>query len=493
MPSLNDLVRSRTDLTDADLDWLHNVLGEWQLLSDLSFSDLVMWAVTRDGRRLVAVAQMRPTTARTMLIDDVVGTEVARDAQPELARALDQGTLTTGTSERVWDGAVGHACATFVPVRRAGSVIAVIARYGEDDAETPRSPLERAYLDAADALSAMLAQGRFPFPALFVHDAATPRVGDGLIRLDADGIVTYASPNAVSAYRRVGLSGDLVGCDLARVTAEMSPDDAPVDESAAAVVAGRSPRIAEVAALGTNLLVRAIPLQPGGQRQGALVLVRDVTEMRRRERDNITRDATIREIHHRVKNNLQTVAALLRLQARRLDEPEAREALQEAVRRVGSIAVVHETLSRTPDEHVAFDDIAERLMAMVVDVSLPGETHGVTARRSGAFGVLPADVATPLAMALTELMQNAVAHGLGQRGGQLDLRASRTAGRLRVEVADNGVGVPSGFDPDRDGELGLQIVRTLVIGELGGTVTFEPVRSGGTRAVVDVPVGGWAV
>src|SRR5258708_12303859 len=87
-------------------------------------------------------------------------------------------------------------------------------------------------------------------------------------------------------------------------------------------------------------------------------MLRDVTELRHRERELITKDATIREIHHRVKNNLQTVAALLRLQARRLNAAEARAALEEAVRRGGSIAIVHETLSHAPDKAGDFDDIA---------------------------------------------------------------------------------------------------------------------------------------
>ena len=80
------------------------------------------------------------------------------------------------------------------------------------------------------------------------------------------------------------------------------------------------------------------------------MLLRDVTDLRSRDRELVTKDATIREIHHRVKNNLQTVAALLRLQARRMTVPEARAALEEAVRRVGSIALVHETLSQSLDE-----------------------------------------------------------------------------------------------------------------------------------------------
>lgn len=158
--------------------------------------------------------------------------------------------------------------------------------------------------------------------------------------------------------------------------------------------------------------LRAIPLKPKGVRIGSLILCRDVTELRRRERELITKDATIREIHHRVKNNLQTVAALLRLQARRMDSEQGREALNEAVRRVGSIAIVHETLSQNLDERVEFDEIADRVLAMVSEIS-PGKT----VRRTGRFGILDAEVATPLSMVLTEILQNALEHAFATGSG----------------------------------------------------------------------------
>jgi len=151
------------------------------------------------------------------------------------------------------------------------------------------------------------------------------------------------------------------------------------------------------------------------------VLVRDVTELRRRERELLTKDATIREIHHRVKNNLQTVAALLRLQARRTELAQAKGALEEAVRRVASIALVHELLSTAPDESVPFDQVADRVLAMVVEVS--SSDGGVRPTRKGSFGVVPAEVATPLAVVLSELVQNAVEHGLG--GGQRERGQAR--------------------------------------------------------------------
>jgi two-component sensor histidine kinase len=377
-----------------------------------------------------------------------------------------------------------------IPVVHAGRAVAVVARDTNLAAARTPSRLEIAYLRSASELAQMLAEGRWPAVGEGgPDDGSGPRVGDGLVRLDADGTVAYASPNALSAYRRLGHLGDLVGLRLDTVTGALAtPVVGPVDEPVMAAASGRLPRLGEVEARDAVVQLRSIPLRPGGDHIGAVVLVRDVTELRRRERQLIGKDATIREIHHRVKNNLQTVAALLRLQARRVSLPEARAALEESVRRVSSIAVVHETLSGTLDESVRFDEIADRIAAMVTEVAAP---EGVRLVRRGSFGTLPAEVATPLAMVVTELLQNAVEHGYGESsGGLVELRVVRTEGGLRVQVVDDGRGLPADFRLDDSDRLGLQIVRTLVETELGGRLTLGRREDRGTEVTVEVAVPG---
>jgi two-component sensor histidine kinase len=238
--------------------------------------------------------------------------------------------------------------------------------------------------------------------------------------------------------------------------------------------------------------MRALPLMPAGVPIGALVLVRDITEVRRRDRQLMTKDATIREIHHRVKNNLQTVAALLRLQARRVGVPAARHALEESVRRVASIALVHETLSMTAessDEAVEFDGIVDRVAAAAVEVGASELT--VVVRREGDFGVLPAEIATPLVMVLNELLQNAVEHAFepaAPPSPEVVVSVHRFRKQLHVTVADNGRGLPEGFELDTSERLGLQIVRTLATGELRGTIELRRRAEGGTEAVMVVPL-----
>jgi two-component system, sensor histidine kinase PdtaS len=500
VPTLTDLARSHSSLSAADLEWLHSLVSDWQLLADLSFADLILWVPVRSPdstRRFgwVAVAQMRPTTGPTSSPDDVVGTRTGPGERALLDTARAERRIWR-ESDPDWTSGV-PVRAEAIPVTRDGQVIAVIERSTNlNSARTP-SRLELTYLQGADDLARMVAEGTFPYLGQDATLVRSPRVGDGLLRLDGAGCVTYASPNAQSAYRRLGLTADLLGAELAQASAlltKASQSGEPVDESLMLVARGRAPRETEIDGNGAVVQLRSIPLIVGGERTGALILVRDVTELRRRERELLTKEATIREIHHRVKNNLQTVAALLRLQARRLQAPEARAALEEAVRRVGSIAIVHETLSHAPEEIVDFDDIAERVAMMAGEVASP-EVR-VTPKITGHFGLLPSAVATPLSMVLTELLQNALEHGFGgpayknaaAEGGTIEVRVTRAPERLTVAVSDSGAGLPTGFDLESTTSLGLQIVRTLVVAELGGQLSIEPRAGGGTLATVNLPV-----
>ena len=498
MPSLTELVRSHTDLEDDDVAWLQLLQADWQIIADLSFADLVLWLPDREGSGFWAGAQMRPTTGPTAYVDDVVGTFVPVGRRPMLDAAWAQQRLVR-EGDPEWRDDVPVRVET-IPVRRHDRVIAVVARNTNLLGVRTPSRLELSYLQTAADLTQMIAHGSFPAPGQRSDHADSPRVGDGFLRVDATGRVAYASPNALSVYRRLGLSGDLAGLLLADLTRELVPPRRrPDEERLSAVLGGRAHLDTELATDQVALIVRAIPLRPTGDHIGAVILVRDVTDLRRRDRELVTKDATIREIHHRVKNNLQTVAALLRLQARRIDSESARSALEEAVRRVGTIAIVHETLSEAVEEQVDFDDVADRLGRMVTEVSAAGDR--VRVRRDGRFGVLPSEVATALAMVLTEVLQNAVEHGYGPSGapveglpegslrGQIVVTVRRLVGRLHMSVDDDGRGLPAGFDLDGSTNLGLSIVRTLVESELGGQLTVGAAPGGpGTRAAIDIPL-----
>jgi len=233
--------------------------------------------------------------------------------------------------------------------------------------------------------------------------------------------------------------------------------------------------------------------------------------VRRLDRLLLSKDAAIREVHHRVKNNLQTISSLLSLQARRVGDRAARVALHEAERRVRSIALVHEILSRDPSDQVPFAEIVSSLVQMAEDSVVSSQPIVISVH--GDLGEVAADVATPLAVTVAELLQNAVEHafdpenagghdaavGLEGAGGgagyapvgHVDLTMSNDESALRVEVRDDGLGLPEGFDIEKTSSLGLSIVRDLVVSQLEGTISMEPVLKadgGGTRVAISVPV-----
>ncbi len=482
MSALSVLLASHTDMNERQVGHLQRLVSEWQLLADLSFADLLLW-VEVDGRFL-CVAQCRPTTGPTAHDVDRVGEYRAGQRATALRVATEEKRIFR-ESDPEWAGdvPVRHEA---IPVIVEGAVIAVLGR--DSNLTTVRGPsqLELAYLQSAADLAAMVADGTFPGSDVPADSGPGPRVGDGMMRLDTEGFVLYASPNALSGFRRLGAPGDIVGQPFGELLRSVARDPLEARELVTlveAAVSGDHAISVEVDGGGATVVFRPIPLIPRGDRLGALVLLQDVTELRRRDRQIMSKDATIREIHHRVKNNLQTVAALLRLQARRVSAPQARTALEEAMRRVSAIALVHETLSVADEDTVRLDQVVDRLLGVLSEVTA-SETR-VRLTRTGSFGDVTAGLATPLVMVLAELVQNAVEHGFGERGsGTVEVRATRERSVLTVAVLDDGVGLPAGFSPDRSDRLGLQIVRTLADAELHTSVEWRARTDGvsGTSA-----------
>jgi len=489
---MTELIAQYGDLNDAEIEWLHLLIGDWQVVSDLAFADLVLWLPTRDGE-FVALAQARPPTSTTVHHEDVVGTFAPPSLRSQLSASYTQVRHQRARGPR-WFGSfsIREDC---VPVVYKGHPIAVLSRQTNLGAGRTPSRMELMYIESADDVLAMITRGEYPIQgATSGRQRGTPRVGDGLVRLNADGEVVYASPNALSCFHRLGLVGTLVGHSLVELTAGIIEYESTVDESMPLVLMGRAPWRTDIETSKAAISLRSIPLTDHGQRTGAILLCRDVTELRRRELDLMTKDATIREIHHRVKNNLATVAALLRLQSRRVEAPEARDALAEAMRRVTTISMVHEFLSQTLDEQVDLDEMLNRTLRLTADVS--STKTSVNTIQRGSFGPIPAEHATALALVLTELVTNAVEHAFtdGRETGNVWIDVAREGQNLTVSIADDGVGL-GGQDVDSLGQradsgLGNQIVRTLVSNELAGSIKWGERPGGGTEVIVKAKLRG---
>ena len=455
-----DMIQEGPGFEPGDAEWLHLLVGDWQLIADLSFADLVLW-FPHEEKGYIALAHVRPSTSHTMFHADFVGDAIEPEWEPLVSSAWRSQSI-----ERASESTVGNmevpARVEAIPMVRNGRTLAVITTHMDLSSSRMPSRLELTYRQCAYDLLKMGTLGLWPdFASPTGSRRGAPRVGDGLLRLDVDGIVQYASPNGVSAFRRLGDGDSLEGRSLAEVTTGLLKDRRMVDETLPLVVTGRMPWRTEIESRGVSLSLRAIPLRDATERFGAIVLCRDVSELRRREQELVTKDATIREIHHRVKNNLQTVAALLRMQSRRMHSEEGKQGLEQAMRRVATIALVHETLSQGLTQSVDFDELIDRQFRLAAEVASPASR--VSTEKEGAFEELPSDFATPLALVINELVTNAVEHGLQDREGTVWLSAKRhinSAGddALTVKIADDGVGLPAGVVAEG---LGLQIVRTL--------------------------------
>lgn len=485
MLSMTDVIGEHSDLSGEDATWLAGLVDQWDVLADLSFSDLILWVPDVDDNVFWAAAQCRPTTGPTALEDDVVGEDIAYDPESLVVEAYLSHEICGTSGNKLHAGIPVDVHA--VPILRGERVIAVVEIHTNRMGVRAPGALEDTYLETATQVMEMLREARFPTPGDKPVPWGTPRVGDGSLRVNAGGVITFASPNAMSAFRRLGWTGDLLGDRLAVILDSFRhARREPVEEVEPPLLSEDRVRETELETGLGAMRVRSQPLWRHGEPSGWFVTCRDVTDLRTRERELVTKDATIREIHHRVKNNLQTVAALLRLQARRTPSEEASNALADAQKRVAAIAVVHEILSQGFDTTVSFDEVADRLMTMVRDVATTRSKVAMT--RIGSFGSIPADVATNLSLVFTEVVQNALEHGLGDRPGQVVVTADQREGVLSVEVANDGETLPPGFSPGSSHSLGLSIVTTLVA-DLDGTFVMERGPEGvGTLAKLEIPL-----
>lgn len=447
---------------------LGNMGENLQLLADLAYGDVAL-AVRQDDGSLLVIADARPNTAIAPVPTTRSGTTLDPAEEPEAYQALDSARATAPRRSRTARG-IKYTTSAY-PIGGQRPYAVVVCNLADQVAESSGA-MEAAFMAAGDELLGLLAEQPLRDAKTGEPFSTQRTAGDGVMRVDAHGVVAYASPNAVNIMRSAGHDGPLPG-----TAASSLPGGgfgiAPVLGTTGAIMA-------DVEFGDRTFMYRSIALA-----ESVLVLVQDVTEARRREAELKVKEATIREVHHRAKNNLQTIASLLRIQARRSDGPAAR-ALEEATGRVSAMAVVHDLLAGSDEERVDFSQAAD-MVAGLVRRGFLGEDSAIIVHVEGESGEVGPQTATALALALAELVHNALEHGLRLRDeGEVEVRLRRGAGELTLTVRDNGQGLPEGFDPVRSANLGLEIVRTMVEDDLRGTLAFA--SGHGTVVTIRLPL-----
>ena len=484
------LNRCKTLSTD-DREKLARVAAGMPLVADISRSDILLYVRDQDQSAVVA-ALARPHSIMPVYSEDLAGYRIDAAQQAATFKAMRWGHPLRGTRRLISGGA--PVIQEVHPVRGKGRrVIGALSIEANLIAYVRQKSRSRIFQRAVRGLQRMLLLDELDEAATLAPFGQN----DGILVADSERVVRYASGIATDHYRRLGYLDSLVGRHLStldtgdytmfrQVYNELRCHQAETVER---------PHLSSVSERiwvrnGVPLIGRVLhrPWWPPAQwlrRRpiGVLFTIHDATDERRKERERKIQSAMIQEIHHRVKNNLQTVAAVLRMQIRRSDSGEVRRALRDSVSRVLSMAVVHEYLSREEGQAINVREVTQRIVQQIKQGALDPEKQICLALMEGNNLYLPARQATACALVINELLQNALEHAFGaQRIGTISVDLADEGDHVRIVITDDGEGLPAGFQLEDTSSLGLQIVRTLVQDDLRGT--FEMKSNGGTQAIV---------
>ena len=468
---------------------LERIQAALPVLADLSRADLLLFRRSGADRAVVA-AHARPHSLSPVYAESQTGWEVTAAERPDVLRAF---------HARPWRRRVHSETVNRAPIAREllpvygnnGLVIAVLAIDTSWLAHERQRRRSRAFRAALQRLQETVLRGE-----LVGAESLSPfGEHDGIMVVDAELRIRYVSGIAANLYRRLGYPQSLVGRHISTIeTRDYALISASLREQRCLEEQGTEH---EFTWIRKTIPFRSRDYRPvfrrlarGASRPaGVLIAIHDATEALRREQELRIKSAMIQEIHHRVKNNLQTIASLLRLQARRSGDPTVSHILGESVNRILSVAVVHEFLSQNETAAISIREMTQRILSQTVTGVLdPGKD--ITFRLQGGNPYLTAQQATVCALVINELVQNALEHGYdGRDKGLVTVTLKDEGERVTVLVEDDGEGLPEGFNVSTDGSLGLRIVQTLVEEDLKGRFVLENGTSEGigVRAVVTFP------
>ncbi len=487
----------------ADLELLRKVEAGLSITADVSRADVLLCTPFARQQALVAMHAL-PSSISSLYRKDATGRILHAAEQPLLFQSLSSGSGGRRRREVLSDGA--PVIQDVFPIHSEdGRVLGALLVETNMIAHERQRRRSRYFRQAVVWLQEMCVRGELASAAAL----GTFSLYDGIYMVDATRTVVYMSGIAANLFRSIGILPRTHGQPLA----SLEPYDVQLVERVFASQLCQAERVESQE--GRTWVRSAIPLRmpairwrnywlalpwtpftPGGEHgvEAVLVLLHNATEAVQKERELNVKSAIIQEVHHRVKNNLQNIAAILRIQARRTQNEEARQHLTDAVNRVLSMSVIHEFLSQDEHRPINVRDVCQRIANQVTQVSARPDQE-ILIQVQGPSVRLPASQATPLAMVVNELLLNAVEHGLKDRAqGTIRILLEDLGDAVRIEVVDDGAGLPADFDPTQIGQtLGLQIVQTLVTDDLKGTLQLESIRAeeqsapAGTTARVTLP------
>ena len=457
--------RQFTNLSAMKANFLQKINAALPLVADLVHAHVAMYTFSKKENYFTVISEFEPHTTYNPIKHSLIGKEIPKVQEPLIEKSIKFKSKYEG--QRELDFGKFYQMYT-IPIVVDYEVIAVICfEINYEDAQTRGFTrlLKTAFIILENAPKKTDNK---------MYRSISSR--DGIIITDKNERIIFANMVASRIYHVLGVS-NLLGCHLfdRQLTLHIKKE----------TILPRCPYEKEIEVGNLVLIRRDIPINEAGNLLTRIVILSDVTEIRKKDKELKIKSAVIQEIHHRVKNNLQTIASILRLQARRSNSMEVKEALKESVNRILSISVVHEFLSQQGDENIDVMEVTKNILQLIqqnmLDSHFKLETEFI-----GETIILPSKQASNLALIINELILNSIEHGfLGRNYGKIGLKISQSDEAYIIELYDNGNGLPENFSDLPTKSLGLQIVRTLIEGDMNGS--FDLYNDNGVHAKIAIP------
>ncbi|MCK5826253.1 MAG: histidine kinase N-terminal domain-containing protein [Desulfuromusa sp.] len=468
---LNSLCQQHSDLGEADIQQIQKFASCLGSIAELTDSDVFIDCRTKDPDQAIVVAQDRSSSGKSLYFGSVVGKFAHRSKEPAVIRTLEIGMPTMdmhGVTQE--DKNVRQSVS---PIKNsAGDVIAVLI--AEKDV-TKSVKAEEKLSILTQTTEQLITRGTRPQSG----DNSLPYyVTDGILMFNRSGICAYANPVAEKIYKNLGYLEPLEGLSFSNMTFHGMEFAEILDKKQIIL------NDLEVGRYVFHVKYTYVK-NKNEDFTGVVMLINDVTDMKKQERELVLKTVAISEIHHRVKNNLQTIASLLKLQARRIDDPLAKNAFNESINQVLSIAATHEILAEEGRDDVDIMVMLKKIKSNTLRSGLL-DHKAITINLKGDTFLCESDMATSIALVVNEVTQNCLKYAFPARdSGTIEIEIYNGTAYSNISIIDDGVG----YDvKEKSAEkLGLMIVRRIITEKLRGNLTMES-GPGGTKVLFDFPL-----
>lgn len=468
---LISLCEEHSDLEKADIELISQISRSLGSIADLMEADVFIDCRTRDQDMAIVVAQARPLNLQLLYSGSVVGQFAHRSNEPAVLRTLEVGMKTIDMRGVTQENK--NVRQSVSPIKNpADEVIGALIAEKDITARVQAVKKLSVLTRTTEQLVERAAYSKVGSESLPYH------VTDGVLIFDLSGICAYANPVAERFYRNLGYIDQLEGLSFENMTFHGVKFEEVLREKE---ILHKGLEIGNY-----NFDIKYTFIKSKKEAFARVVmLINDVTDVKNKEKELVLKAVAISEIHHRVKNNLQTIASLLKLQSRRVADPAAKRAFDESISQVLSIAATHEILAEDGKDDVDIMTMLEKIKASTIQHDLLA-SKGVVINLIGETFMCDSDMATSIALVVNEVTQNSLKYAFdGRDSGKVDIEICNGEIYSNISISDDGVG----FDLEKEGTgtLGLNIIRRIVTEKLRGNLTLES-NDRGTKVFFDFPL-----